>query len=441
MDEREREYSSEGYTVVGIAKPEQPKGYNAQEERSFAAGGVGSENTGRASYTFESAQAPKKSSKKRWIAGALAACLAFGLFAAGFGLAKSNPNIINDLGNSLSISSDSAGGGDAESIALGVGNSNLEKATGSEMTIAEIAALNGNAVVEIRTEAVAYDSWFGQYVTQGAGSGVIVSTDGYIITNHHVIEGASSITVTLKDGSEYTASLVGSDSVTDIAVLKIGATNLTSAVYGDSDELVVGELSVVIGNPLGRLGGTVTAGIVSALNREVQIDGKTMTLLQTDAQISPGNSGGGMFNEKGELVGIVVAKSSTTSNAEGISFAIPINVAKEVADSIVKKGFVSGRPMLGINIVDLTSTQKAIQYGVRQLGIYVQEATSDEAKAAGFKQGDMLYYVGETRITSNEVLQAELMKHKVGDTVKVTVVRGNQLVDLNVKLSERQAAN
>ena len=161
--------------------------------------------------------------------------------------------------------------------------------------------------MEVTTSSVQTNGIFAQYVTEGAGSGVIISEDGYILTNNHVIEGQSSIKVTTSDGQEYDATVVGTDDKTDIAVLKIEASGLTPAVIGDSDSLVVGETAVAVGNPLGELGGTVTDGIISALDREVTVEGKNMTLLQTSAAVSPGNSGGGLFNEKGELVGFVNA--------------------------------------------------------------------------------------------------------------------------------------
>ncbi|MBQ9708959.1 MAG: trypsin-like peptidase domain-containing protein [Firmicutes bacterium] len=171
----------------------------------------------------------------------------------------------------------------------------LEDATESKMSIAQITAKTKDSVVEIRTESVASDSWMQQYVTEGAGSGVIISSDGYIMTNNHVIEGARKITVTTSDEKEYSAKLIGTDSTNDVAVIKIDAEGLAAATYGNSDQINVGDLAVAIGNPLGELGGTVTSGIISALDRELSIDGKTMRLLQTDSSINPGNSGGGLF--------------------------------------------------------------------------------------------------------------------------------------------------
>lgn len=321
-----------------------------------------------------------------------------------------------------------------EDMASKIGTTSAE--SGSELSAADIASMTTNSVVEITTETVTTDSWMQQYVTNGAGSGVILSQDGYIVTNNHVIDGANKITVRLKNGTTYTASLIGTDSKTDVAVLKIKATGLTPAVIGDSDSLKVGDTAIAIGNPLGQLGGTVTEGIISALDRELVIDGKTMRLMQTDAAINPGNSGGGLFNAKGELIGIVVAKSSG-SDVEGLGFAIPANSAKSVAGELIQYGYVKGRIDTGMTFVDLTSTQKALLYGVGQLGVYVKsvEAGSNAANS-GFKSGDMIAYVGDTKITSGTVLTQAFDKYKVGDTVKITVVRNGNSGQLNLKLAE-----
>ena len=204
------------------------------------------------------------------------------------------------------------------------------------LSIAEVVRNVADTVVEITTTNVVTDRFYGQYITSGAGSGVIISENGYIITNHHVIDGARTITVRLTDGSEFSAKLVGSDADTDIAVLKIQATGLSYAVMGSSASLVVGQEVVAIGNPLGSLGGTVTDGIISALDRTVVVDGHKMTLMQTNAAINPGNSGGGLFNRAGELIGIVNAKQADTG-IEGLGFAVPIDVAWASAEAIVNK--------------------------------------------------------------------------------------------------------
>lgn len=207
------------------------------------------------------------------------------------------------------------------------------------LKIPEIVVLTADSIVEVYTETVVNGGRFGQYIVEGAGSGVIISADGYIVTNNHVIDGTEKITVRLKNGTEYEATLIGRDSKTDIAVLKINEKDLKPVVFGDSDELVVGELAVAIGNPLGMLGGTVTDGIISALSRNIDIDGQMMNLLQMSAAVNPGNSGGGLFNRYGELVGIVNAKASGY-DIEGLGFAIPINIVKSVIDDLIKYSYV-----------------------------------------------------------------------------------------------------
>lgn len=324
-----------------------------------------------------------------------------------------------------------------QSLGFSATGTTLEQATGSKLTIQQIISLTANAVVEIRTEKVATDSWMSQYVTQGAGSGVIIASDGYIMTNQHVIQGANKINVTLKNGTKYEAKIVGSDTQTDIAVIKINANNLTSVVFGDSDSIHIGDLTVAIGNPLGQLGGTATAGIISSLDRQLTIDGKTMKLLQTDASINPGNSGGGLFDQYGQLVGLVVAKSSG-SNVEGLGFAIPVNTAKEIALQIIDHGYVKGRIDTGMTFVDLTSMQNAIFYGVRNFGIYVKSVDASNARDAGFESGDRIYYIEDTRIESASDLTNALQNYKVGDKVRFTVIRGYETKELTLTLGEKK---
>ena len=312
-------------------------------------------------------------------------------------------------------------------------------ANGDAMSIAQIAQKVGPSVVEVTTEAVQTNGIFTQYVTNGAGSGVIISEDGYILTNNHVVEGQSTVKVTTSDKQQYDATVVGTDDKTDIAVLKIDASGLTPAVIGDSDGLVVGETAVAVGNPLGTLGGTVTDGIISALDREVTVNNQTMTLLQMSAAVSPGNSGGGLFNERGELVGIVNAKSGG-SDVEGIGFAVPINTAMEVAEQLIANGYVSGRPAMGIQVVAITDLQTAMQAGVSQLGVYVQRVDEGSAaEKAGLKVGDMFVSVDGTAVSSTSDVTAVLDQHQVGDTIEVQVVRGKQVFSLNVTLQEKTA--
>ena len=303
-----------------------------------------------------------------------------------------------------------------------------------KLSVADVAALTADSVVEITTESVTTGKFMQQYVSEGAGSGVIITSDGYIATNNHVIDGASKITVRLKDESVYEATLVGKDAKTDIAVLKINAKDLTAAVYGDSSKLVVGETAIAIGNPLGELGGTVTSGIISALDRSITIDGETMTLLQTNAAINPGNSGGGLFNQYGELIGIVNAKSSG-SDIEGLGFAIPMNTAKTVIEEIIENGYVRGSISLGLAIVDISDTETAMAYRVSKTGVYVTQISSTSTQ---FQVGDRIVSFNGESIDSAEALTSAINKCKMGDTVEVVVERRSQKYTFSLTLQEEK---
>ena len=324
---------------------------------------------------------------------------------------------------------------DGESAVETTGYS-LQNATGSNMTIQEITKSAQKSVVEIKTEGVVSDSWMQQYVTEGAGSGVIISKDGYIMTNNHVIADASKITVTTYDKHSYEATLIGTDRTNDVAVLKIKATGLTPAVYGNSDQLQVGDMAVAIGNPLGELGGTVTAGIISATDRELSIDGRTMKLLQTDSSINPGNSGGGLFNGDGQLIGLVVAKSAG-SDVEGLGFAIPINTAASVAQQLMDKGYVSGQPWTGMTYTEGSSGLDFLFGGNAGGTVYIYSVDTQTAKEAGFKPGDVVFAVDDHQITSIDDLTSIISAHKVGDKLKYTIVRDGETMDLTIKLQEK----
>ena len=304
-------------------------------------------------------------------------------------------------------------------------------------TTSDIVKKTADSVVEIATEGVKTGSFAQQYVVKGAGSGVIISEDGYIITNNHVIDGANSVTVTLRDGNtSYTAAVIGSDSENDIALLKVDAKGLTPATFGDSSKLAVGDYVVAIGNPLGELGGTVTDGIISALARDVAIEGENMTLLQTNAQISPGNSGGGLFNANGELIGIVNAKDSATE-VEGIAFAIPINNVLDIIDDLKSYGYVTGKIDLGMQLTDITSKDTAFYYGVNQTGCYVLSVTrGSNAETAGFTTGDLITKVNGTSVSTSSDVDKALENSKVGDNVKFTVYRNGITKDLTLTLAE-----
>lgn len=309
--------------------------------------------------------------------------------------------------------------------------------TGSQdsSTIKSVVDQCANSVVEIQTESVTNGSNpFQQYVSSGAGSGVILTQDGYIVTNHHVIEDANSITVRTRSGDEYNASLVGFDEQSDLAVLKIDATGLTPAVLGDSTTLEVGDLAIAIGNPLGELGGSVTSGIISALDREMTIDGQTMTLLQTDAAVNPGNSGGGLFNANGDLIGIVNAKSSG-ENVEGIGFAIPISTATDIIDELIANGEVTSRPTLGVSLYNVEDEATASQLGVDSTGVYiVQIVDGGAADNAGLRSGDRIVSVDGSEVSSASDVRAALNKHKIGESISITVERNGQTQDFDVAL-------
>ena len=325
---------------------------------------------------------------------------------------------------------------------------NSISATGSTgLSTAQVAEMVSPSVVVITTEQVVYSqwSWYGQnQVESGAGSGVIISSDGYILTCAHVVDGASNITVTIND-KDYTATLVGEDTTSDIAVIKIDADGLTPATVGDSDSLKVGQNVMAVGNPLGELGGTVTGGMISALNRSVTIQGtnstNTMSLIQMDASVSPGNSGGGLFNMNGELVGIVNAKSSS-SDAEGLGFAIPINDAIKVAQELLENGYVTGRPYLGITYLAVTDAQTAQQLGVNAYGVYIVDVTKGgPADQAGLKAGDRIVSVDGSEIAAKDDLGTLMQNHSAGDTLSITVARDGQMQTVNVTLGEKTASN
>ena len=392
----------------------------------------------------QDAQPPKKKKKfngKRVARSAVALVLAAAMgFAGGFVGAKfggSGKVVIQQV--APSSTADSASGSDSSITAA--------SSSGSSLTTEQVADLVSPSVVVITTEQVVYSqwSWYGQnQVESGAGSGVIISSDGYILTCAHVVDGASTITVTIGD-KDYTATLVGEDTTSDIAVIKIDADGLTPATVGNSDSLKVGQSVMAVGNPLGELGGTVTGGMISALNRSVTIQGSssvnTMSLIQMDASVSPGNSGGGLFNMNGELVGIVNAKSSS-SDAEGLGFAIPINDAIKVAQELLENGYVTGRPYLGITYLAVTDAQTASQLGVNAYGVYVVEVVKGgPAEKAGLQAGDRIVSVDGTEIASKDDLGTLMQKHAAGDTLSITIAREGQMQTVNVTLGEKTAPN
>ncbi|MBQ0040427.1 MAG: trypsin-like peptidase domain-containing protein [Clostridiales bacterium] len=326
------------------------------------------------------------------------------------------------------------GGSDSSKAHDNLSESDISAATGSKLTVAQIVEKNADAVVEIVVESTSVGMFGQTELTEGAGSGVIVNKEGYIVTNYHVIEGARAVTVTLHNGDEYKATIVGGDDANDLAVIKINGKNLKVATLGDSSKLVVGDLAVAIGNPLGQLGGTATSGIISALDRELTIENRTLTLLQTDAAVNPGNSGGGLFNGAGELIGIVESKTSATG-IEGLAFALPINALKDEIDQLIANGKVSGKPSIGISIYDI-SESNAEYYNLDGEGVYVAEVTGDNAKKAGFKKLDKILTFNGKDVESSDDLIRRVRECKVGDKVTVGISRDGQKITIKTELEE-----
>ena len=401
---------------VGAQRAKQSVPYSAPGSSvSWNAGAPSAQPAGTNHYgapPVPPAPPKKKSGKAGKIAIGLAAVFVIGLLG-GFCGAKLTKSISGSTGDAVIYQSDTKTSDETDSTGSAK-NTN---------TVESVASDTATSVVEVKTSYVQKGTFFGDYVTSGAGSGVIISKDGYIVTNNHVINGAKDITVTLKSGKEYTATLVGTDDKTDIAVLKIDATDLTPATFGDSSAVAVGEQIVVVGNPLGI----------------------TMTLLQIDAAVNPGNSGGALFNLNGELIGVVNAKYSS-EEVEGLGFAIPIATAKATIEDIIEYGYVKGRAQLGITAMEISDLQTAVSSGVTELGVYVYNVNSGSgAEKAGLQRGDRLVKIDDTEISSYAKLTKLLEGYSVGDTVSVTYSRDGKQKTVDVELIEykptKQAEN
>ena len=313
-------------------------------------------------------------------------------------------------------------------VLLGMGSMSIDAAAVSLVAVdlADVVDTTAPSVVEVFTETKQVSRMFREYVTEGAGSGVILTENGYLVTNNHVVEGASTIRVRLNNGQAYPAVLVGTDAKTDLAVLKIEAAGLPAAKLADSAKVRAGDFVIAIGNPLGELGGTVTEGIISAKDRQVTIDGQSMTLLQTSAAVNPGNSGGGLFNLNGELVGVVNSKTSG-GDIEGLAFAIPANTVKTIVQQLIQNGYVAGRPQLGVSVMQLGSNSY-------YQGVYIAQSMAGN----GLQAGDCILKIDGSTVSSFADITAMLDRHQVGDTVTVTVLRGGREMAVRVKLTEQK---
>ena len=311
----------------------------------------------------------------------------------------------------------------------------------SPLSVENIPQTGGLSLQEIYSnviDSVVSISWSG---AGGAstGTGVILSADGYIVTNCHVVEDAHAIEVLLSDGRSFDASLVGADAVSDLAVLDIQADSLSAALFGDSSQLQVGDAVVAIGDPLGiELRGTMTNGIISAINRDVTTGGRTMTLIQTNAALNSGNSGGPLINSHGQVIGITAMKISYLTDGagvEGIGFAIPSATVKEIVEQLIGQGYVSGRPTLGISGEEVSAFY---QYYYRMpAGLYISTVETESAAAlAGIEPGDILIFFGDQRINGPENLEEALYGLEVGDVVNVIIYRSGRQYSVNLTLTE-----
>ena len=301
---------------------------------------------------------------------------------------------------------------------------------GGGLSLQEIYTRNIPSVVSISCQSSRGGS---------SGTGVVLSSDGYIVTNAHVVDNSHTVTVLLTDDRAYSAQLVGCDTVSDLAVLRIDCTELIPAQFGDSSTLRVGDTVVAIGDPLGvEFRGTYTNGIVSAINRDVDVNGRTMTLIQTNAALNSGNSGGPLINCYGQVIGINTMKIGTftdTAGVEGLGFAIPSAQVKEIVDQIMVQGYVSGRPTIGITGEALSTFYQ--HYYRMPAGLYITEVTpGSDAASKGIQEGDMLLYLGDTRITSMDDLQNAVYDCEVGEIVEAIIYRRGQQYRLNLTLSE-----
>ncbi len=387
--------------------------------------------------TYTSADTAPVKRKKKSHAGLVAFLVIIGmLLSTGCGMLGAyvaNEYLIDDA--------DVASTPDTSPVVIHRDTTVTTSAEGGSLSYSDIEAAVGDSVVAISTEYMNQGFW--GYVTQGAGSGVVMSADGYIITNNHVVARsddselyADTITVRMKNGDEYSAEVIGGSAEADIAVIKADIpedTELVPAVFGDSDKLAVGEEVLAIGNPLGTLSGTLTNGIISALAREVEVEGVSMNLLQTNTAINPGNSGGGLFNMDGKLIGIVNAKSSGTE-IEGIGFAIPVNDALETAEKIIENGGSIKEPtvIVGITTYNIQTVSDARQFNVNALGVYiysVEKGYNDDV----LKYKDRIIAVDGTEITSGSDVSDIVKSHKAGDVIEFTIYRDGKLMNVDVK--------
>ena len=333
-----------------------------------------------------------------------------------------------------SLSTPAPAPADAEGLKV----STLARASaGGELSATEIYQLACKQVVGISTTVTGYNM-FGQLTKNAvSGTGFIISEDGYILTNNHVVEGAKDVTVKLNDGSEYAAEIVGVEGRdSDVAVLKIETSGLTPVTLGNSDAMEVGENIYVVGNPLGELTYTMTSGIISALDREIAADrNTTLNMFQLDAAVNSGNSGGPVFNDRGQVIGVVTAKYNA-SGVEGLGFAIPVSDVAPIASDLITKGYVTGKAYMGVWLDERYSAMYA-QYYNMPLGAYVSDVSSGScAEKAGIQRGDVITRIGETELSSYSELKAAVKKFSAGDTTEVELYRAGESMVVTITFDE-----
>lgn len=375
---------------------------------------------------------PRKNGKFPWkpvIAGVIIAAVAFGggMLAGGgidlSGLTADSSSSAVDSGSGLpddstkmQVSGTSSAGSDDAASYSGV----YEKVTPS--------------IVSIVVDDI-------QMGSESSGSGVIMSEDGYIITNNHVVEDGDKITVVMNDSTTYEAELIGTDEQTDLAVLKIDADGLTAAEFGNSDDVKVGDRAFAIGSPGGvEFQNSFTGGFISAINRNVTINDREMTLIQTDTAINPGNSGGALINTSGQVIGITSSKLSATSSdsasIEGMGFAIPTNTVKEVVDQLIAYGHVTGRPAIGISGYDIDE-MRAAYYKIPQGVMVTSVDTASDAYQKGIKEGDIITGVNGQKITCMSDINSVKNNMKAGDTMELTVYRSGKTLTVSITLVDQ----
>ncbi len=366
------------------------------------------------------------SGRWKWVVGLVAvAVIAFG---GGIAVSRIDFSAANGNASADSAASSSAGGQDIPADSTTVQISDGSEDMASYSAVYEKVS---PSIVSVVVDSI-------QTGTSGSGSGVIMSEDGYIITNNHVVEGADKYSVILSDSSSYDAELIGTDEQTDLAVLKIDKTGLSAAEFGDSDSLKVGDRAFAIGSPGGvEFQNSFTGGFISAINRNVTINDRVMNLIQTDTAINPGNSGGALINASGQVVGITSSKlsgsTSTGASIEGMGFAIPTNTVKEIVDQLIAYGYVTGRPAIGISGYDISET-RAAYYDVPQ-GVLVSGVDSNsDAAAQGIKSGDIITGVNGTDITCMNDINTIKQEMSAGDSMTLTIYRSGKTMDITITL-------